>query len=50
MQELLVVGVEFLDVGMVRIEVEHPILSLDNLIVWLKEWRLSNQERPLNSV
>lgn len=46
MQELLVTCVEFLDLGMVWIEVEHPGPGLDNLIARLEEQRSSNWDIP----
>lgn len=46
MQELLVIGVEFSDLGMVKIEVEHPVPDLDNLLGRLDEQRPSNWEIP----
>lgn len=40
--ELKVVVVEFLDLGMVKIELEYSIPGLDNLLAWLEERCLSN--------
>lgn len=37
MHELLVVGVEFLDLGLVNIEAEHPVPGFDNLFPRLEE-------------
>lgn len=36
-QELLVAGVEFFDLGMVKIEDEHPVLGLERLVASLEE-------------
>lgn len=32
MHKLLVVSVEFLDLGMIKIEAEHPVPDFDNLL------------------
>lgn len=37
MHELLVVGVDFLDLGMVTVEAEHLVPGLDNLLTRLEE-------------
>lgn len=41
-QELMVVGLEYPDLGIVKIEAEHPVLGLDNLVSRLDERRPSN--------
>lgn len=50
--ELLVAGVKFPNLGMVTIEVEHPVPSFDNLVAKLDEWRPSNWDTPhlLNNI
>lgn len=42
MHELMTVGVEFSDLGMVKIEADHPIPGVDTLIARLNQWLLSN--------
>lgn len=44
MHELLVVDVGFSDLGIVKIEVEHHVPGLDNLLTLLEERRPSNQD------
>lgn len=44
MQELLVVGVEFSDLGMEKMKAEHPVPRLDNLLTRLEERHPSNYD------
>lgn len=39
-------GVEFLDIGLVKIEADHPILDFDSLLARLEEQRPSNWDIP----
>lgn len=41
-QKLLVAGVEFVNLGMVKIEAEHLVPDVDNLVARLDERCLSN--------
>lgn len=46
MGEILVVGIEFSDLGMVKIEAEHPIPGFNNLVARLDERCPSNWDIP----
>lgn len=46
MQELLAVGLEFPDLGMVKIEPDHPFPSVYSLISRLNERYLNNWDVP----
>lgn len=46
MHELLLVGLEFPNLGMVKIEQDHPIPYVDNLVARLNERLSSNWHVP----
>lgn len=46
MHELLAVGIEFPDLGMVNEEVDQPVLGLDSLIAKLNERHPNNWDIP----
>lgn len=47
MHELLAVGIEFPDLGMAKIELDHPVLGVDSLNTRLNEWCSSKRDIPL---
>lgn len=49
MHEHLVVDMEFLDLGMVKIEAERPVAGLDNLLASLNEQHRSTWVVPASS-
>lgn len=46
LRELLIVGLEFLDLGLVKIEADHPVIGVDRLLTRLEEQRPSNWDVP----
>lgn len=45
--KLLAMGVEFLDLKMVKIETDHPLPAVDSLIAMLNEQLPSKQDSPI---